>query len=69
MSCEDVITDGIREKQWQPRVGRKNQGRQRVRWKDEIRAFAGPSWSSLTSDRERFRMLGKAFVMQWTSNG
>ncbi len=38
--------------EWQPRNGRRNKGRQRVRWRGEIRAFAGPSWSSLTSDRE-----------------
>ncbi len=37
--------------EWQPRNGRRNQGRQRVRWRDEIRAFAGPSYNSLTSDR------------------
>ncbi len=55
--------------EWQPRNGRRNQGRQRVRWRDEIRAFAGPSWGSLTSDREKWRMLGKAFVLQWTCNG
>ncbi len=55
--------------EWQPMNGRRNQGRQRVRWRDEISAFAGPSWSSLPSDRERWRMLGKAFVLQWTSNG
>ncbi len=55
--------------EWQSRNGIKNQGRQRVRWRDEIRAFAGTSWSSLTSGKERWRMLGKAFVLQWTSNG
>ncbi len=55
--------------EWQPRNGRRNQGRQRVKWTDEIRAFAGANWSSLTTDRERWRMLGKAFVLQWTSNG
>ncbi len=55
--------------EWQSRDGRRNQGRQRVRWRDEIRAFAGPSWSSLTPDRERWTMLGKAFVLQWTRNG
>ncbi len=33
--------------EWQPRNGRRNQGRQRVRWRDEIRAFAGPSWSNI----------------------
>ncbi len=55
--------------EWLPRHGRRNQGRQRARWRDEIRAFAGPSWSSLTSDRDRWRMLVKSFVLQWTSNG
>ncbi len=29
--------------EWEHRNGRRNQGRQRVRWRDEIRAFAGPS--------------------------
>ncbi len=38
--------------EWQPRNGRRNQSRQRIRWRDEIRAFAGTSWNSLTSDRE-----------------
>ncbi len=55
--------------EWQPRNGRRNQGRKRVTWRDEIRAFAGTSWSLLISDRERWRMLGKAFLLQWTSNG
>ncbi len=55
--------------EWQPRNYRRNQGRQRVRWRDGIRVVTGPTWSSLTSDRERWRMLGKAFVLQWTSNG
>ncbi len=55
--------------EWQPRNGRRSQDKQRVRWRGEIRAFAGTSWSSLTSDRERWRMLGKALVLQWTSNG
>ncbi len=38
--------------EWQPRNGRSSQGRQRVRQKDGIRAFAGLSWNSLTSDKE-----------------
>ncbi len=66
-TCDNRWTMKVTE--WQPRNGRRNQGRQRVRWRDEIRAFTGPRWSSLTSDRERWRMLGKAFVLQWTSNG
>ncbi len=33
----------VRVTDFQPRNGRINQGRQKVRWRDEIRAFAGPS--------------------------
>ncbi len=29
--------------------------RQRTRWRDEIRGFAGAGWSVLASDRERWR--------------
>ncbi len=52
--CDNRWTTRVTE--WQPWNCRRNQGRQRVRWRDEITAFAGPSWSSLTSDRERWRM-------------
>ncbi len=38
--------------EWQPRNSKRSQGRQRIRWRDEIVAFAGVRWSSLTSDRE-----------------
>ncbi len=54
--------------EWQPRNSKRSQGRHRIRWRDEIVAFAGVRWSSLTSDRERWKGLGKAFVLQWTSN-
>ncbi len=43
----------LRVTKWQPRNGRRNQGRQRVNWRDEIGAFAGSSLSSLTSERGR----------------
>ncbi len=52
MTCEDVITWTMRVTEWKPRNGRRNQGKKRVRWRDEIGVFAGPSWSSLTSGRE-----------------
>ncbi len=39
--------------EWQPRNSKRSQGRQRIRWRDEIVAFLGVRWSSLTSDRER----------------
>ncbi len=55
--------------EWQPRNSKRCQGRQRIRWRDEIVSFAGVRWNSLTSDRERWKGLGTAFVLQWTSNG
>ncbi len=54
--------------EWQPRNSKRSQGRQRIR-RDEIVAFAGVRWSSPTSDREKWKGLGKAFVLQWTGNG
>ncbi len=53
----------------EPRDCWRNQGRQRTRWRDEIRAFAGAGWSTLTSNREQGRMLGEALVLQMSSNG
>ncbi len=55
--------------EWQPRNSKRSQGRQRIRWRDEMAAFAGGRWSSLTSDRERWKGLGMVFDMQWTRNG
>ncbi len=57
--CDNRWTTRVTK--WQLRNGRRNHGRQRVIWRDEIRALAGPSWSSLTSDRESWRMLVKTF--------
>ncbi len=37
--------------EWQPRYCR-SQGRQKARWRGEIRAFVGAEWSTLISDRE-----------------
>ncbi len=37
--------------EWQGRNCKRSQGGQTVRWRDEITAFAGTGWSTLTSDR------------------
>ncbi len=44
--------------EWQPRNWRR-QERQRTRWRDEVRAFAGAILSTRASLRERWRMLGR----------
>ncbi len=45
----DKLTIKVTERQ--PRNCRRSQGRQRTRWRDEIRAFTGAGWSTLTPDR------------------
>lgn len=45
----------------------KDQGRQSTRWKEEIRQLAAAGWSTLTLDKEKWRPLSNAFVLQWTS--
>lgn len=35
----------------------------------EIGVFAGAGWTTLSSSRERWRMVGKAFKLQWTNSG
>ncbi len=57
-----------RVREWQPRNCKRNQGRQKVMWRDEITAFFGAGWSTLASDRERWKRLGKAFALLWARN-
>ncbi len=51
--------------EWQPRNCKRSQGRQKSRWRDEIVALAGVGWRTLTSDRQKWKGLGMAFVLQW----
>ncbi len=55
-------TDNIWTKkvtEWQPRNSKRSQGKQKIRCRDEIVAFAFVEWSTLTSDRGRSNWLGK----------
>ncbi len=49
--------------EWQPRNSKRSQGRQKITWRDEIVALASAGWSTLTSDRERWKGLGEAFIL------
>lgn len=52
----------------QPRNCRRNQERQKTRWRDAIRAFTGAGWRTLASNRDKWRLLVEESVMQWNSN-
>ena len=52
--------------EWRPRTTKRNPGRPRTRWKDDIQKLAGTQWMSLTTDRREWRQIGEAYVRRWT---
>lgn len=55
-----------RTTEWVPRDGIRSKGRPKTRWIDEIRKFGGKEWTRAAQDRDGWRSLGEAFVLQWT---
>lgn len=49
---------------WYPRMGKRKKGRQFKRWVDEIKVVAGPTWTRLGRDRERWKQMEEAFCLQ-----
>jgi hypothetical protein len=39
---------------WDPRIGRRNRGRPRRRWKHEYREVVGNQWSRIARDRGKW---------------
>ncbi|MCL1440826.1 hypothetical protein, partial [Enterobacter hormaechei] len=54
----------LRVTEWIPREGKRCRGRQKVRWADEIKKFAGINWSQLAQDRGNWRLMREAFALQ-----
>ena len=46
---------------WDPREGRRNVGRQRTRWADQLKRLAGDPWSRSAKDRVLWKELEKNF--------
>jgi len=53
--------------EWKP-GGKRNVGRQKKRWVDEIVKFNG-NWKELAKDRVVWRMEREAFTQQWVADG
>ena len=54
---------------WCPRDGKRSRKRPDTRWRDEIEKFAGKTWQRKAQTRLSWKILGKAFVQQWTYDG
>jgi hypothetical protein len=60
---------GKRVLEWRPRLGKRSVGRPQARWSDDLRGTAGGSWMRVAEDRARWRVIGEAYVLQWTVIG
>ena len=58
---------------WTPRIGRKNKGRPRVQWEDDIRKFWAKEprsiWRRESNNRTKWRAHAEAFALQWADSG
>lgn len=52
--------------QWYPRDGKRSQGRQQMRWEDELKLTAGPKWRRVAQDRKQWKLLEEAFANRHT---
>jgi hypothetical protein len=52
---------------WYPRDGQRARGRPRRRWRDDIAAVAGVTWTRLATDRNTWHTMEEAYVHKWTS--
>ena len=54
---------------WYPRDGTRKRGRQETRWRDDIVKAAGATLERTALDRQQWKTLEEAFVLQWTLQG
>ena len=50
--------------EWQPRTGKRRRGRQKRRWRDEIEAYQGETWSRTAQDRSCWKMFAEGYSQQ-----
>ena len=55
--------------EWRPRTGKRNTGRPKTRWSDDIKKEAGPLWTRKAEDRDEWRRIGEAYVQKWIEIG
>ena len=56
--------------QWTPYGEKRNRGRQRKRWRDELQHYWGTvNWHQYAHNRLHWRRHAEAFIQQWIDNG
>ncbi|XP_072015009.1 uncharacterized protein [Amphiura filiformis] len=55
---------------WTPYGRKRNRGRQRKRWRDELQNYWGEvNWYQQAQNRGTWRHHAEAFILQWIDNG
>ncbi|GBP16134.1 hypothetical protein EVAR_9854_1 [Eumeta japonica] len=52
----------LSNQKWYPRDGKRNKGRPIKRWEDDIKGVAGPEWTRIARETDRWKSLEEAFV-------
>jgi hypothetical protein len=51
--------------EWRPYEGKRNKGRPKTRWRDELERRVGKFWHRETQDRKKWKLIGEAYARQW----
>ncbi|GBP70041.1 hypothetical protein EVAR_49051_1 [Eumeta japonica] len=62
MSRENIEKWSRLVTEWYPRGGKRSRCRPNKRREDDLRKIAGPVWSRLARDRDKWKSLEEAFV-------
>lgn len=54
---------------WRPRLAKRPVGRPPKRWTDDIQTVAGKNWMRRAQNRNEWKKLREAYILQWMSNG
>ena len=63
-NCQGKWSKAVTE--WYPRDGKRNRGRQCIRWEEDIKMTAGPMWRRVAQDRSQWKMLEEAYANRHT---
>jgi len=60
----------IKVTKWTPLEGKRNRGRQKTRWRDDIEKTTGTAnWYQMAQDRAKWRNMREAYLQEWSANG
>ncbi|PZC70710.1 hypothetical protein B5X24_HaOG215026 [Helicoverpa armigera] len=48
--------------EWYPRDGKRNRGKQKMRWEDDLKQTAGAKWRRVANDRSQWKFLEEAYA-------